>query len=105
MKTCIRFCGGCNPRIDRVKVAAEIKSQLEDWGIEVVYNKPEADFFVYISGCQASCASKQIEYGQECAIIAGCSMNAKAVAEEHLSASVIEKVRDYLGKVERPLQK
>ena len=103
MKVCIKFCGGCNPRIDRVRVAEEIKTQLAAWGIEGVYNKPEADFFVYISGCAASCASQRIENSQASVIIAGCSMNIKAVAEEDLSTLAIEKVRDYLGKLEKSL--
>ena len=105
MKVCIKFCGGCNPRIDRVSVAEQIKAQLVTWGIDVVYNNLDADFIIYISGCQVSCASHQRVKEQACLIIAGCSVNIKAVAEENLSELAIEKVRDYLGKVERPLQK
>ena len=54
----IKFCGGCNPRIDRVGVAEAIKKRLIELGITVVYNNSDADFIVYLSGCSSSCAAR-----------------------------------------------
>lgn len=103
MQVSINFCGGCNPRIDRTAAAEKIKQQLEVWGIAVSYNNPNADFVVYINGCKVSCASRQIAANRGCVIIAGCNLNALDVAEADLSQLAVEKVRDYLGKVERSL--
>ena len=100
----IKFCGGCNPRIDRVKIAEEIKNYLQLRGADVVYNKLEADFIVFISGCSASCASRGAASGQPAhTVIAGMSIDSLSVAEGELIKLAIEKVRDYLGKLERPL--
>ena len=104
MTVSIKFCGGCNPRIDRTRVAEELKNYLLICGADVVYNKFEADFIVFISGCSASCASRGAASGQTAyTVIAGMSIDSLTVAEDELTKLAIEKVRDYLGKLERPL--
>ena len=104
MTVAIKFCGGCNPRIDRTGVARSLASQLAAWGITVVYNRLDADFVVYLSGCSVSCASRELPPDpRACTVIAGSSLDTAAVDEAELSALAIEKVRDCLGKMERPL--
>lgn len=100
MQVSIKFCGGCNPNIDRVAVAKKIKSQLEDSGIAVNYNDLNADFTVYINGCKVSCASRQVSENQECAIIAGSNLNNWNVEEADLSQLAVESVKKYLEKWE-----
>ncbi len=57
MKIGIRFCGGCNPRYDRGKVAGELMKAFEgkvDFGIAeegIPY-----DHLVVIGGCTNCCA-------------------------------------------------
>jgi hypothetical protein len=103
MQVSIKFCGGCNPNIDRVAVAEKIRQQLGDFGIAVNYNDLSADFIVYINGCKVSCASRQVAENQECAIIAGSNCNNWDVAEADLSQLAVEQVKNYLKKVERPI--
>ena len=103
MKVSIKFCGGCNPRIDRVGVAAEIKNHFASDRVEVVYNSLEADIIVYISGCPSSCASRKAGGGKACVAIAGSSVDSLAVEEDCLVKIVSEKVRDYIAKLERTL--
>ena len=103
MTVSIKFCGGCNPKIDRVAVAAEIKHGLLAKGIAVAYNNPDADFIVYVSGCQVSCAARFSSSAKVDAVIAGPGIDARAVDEDCLGAIVIEKVGDYLEKLARPL--
>ena len=92
MKVSITFCGGCNPNIDRGKLAAMIKEQLEPLGITVTYNNRNADFVVYLSGCAVSCASHKAPENQACVRIAGCSMNSLAASEEDLCRLAVEKI-------------
>ena len=103
MKVSIKFCGGCNPRIDRVGIAAKIKNHFAPDRVEVVYNSLEADIIVYISGCPSSCASRQAASGKSHVIIAGTCIDDVVGDEEYLSMIAIKKVRDYLEKLERPL--
>jgi hypothetical protein len=103
MKVSIKFCGGCNPKIDRVRLAEEIKNHLLVRDIGVVYNKPDAEFIVYVSGCSASCAMRYSGNDKPCVAIAGGSVDSLSVSEDCLVRIVIEKVGDYLGKLEKSL--
>ena len=103
MKVSIKFCGGCNPRIDRVGVAAKIKDHFASDSVEVVYNSLEADCIVYVSGCSASCAMRHSDSDKPCVAIAGSSVDSLAVEEDCLVKIVSEKVRDYIAKLERTL--
>jgi hypothetical protein len=103
MKVSIKFCGGCNPRIDRVGVAANIRNHFASERVEVVYNSLDADIIVYISGCQASCAMRYSESDKPSVVIAGSSVDSLAVEENGLVGIVIKKVGDYVAKLERTL--
>ena len=105
MKVCIKFCGGCNPRIDRVAVAAEIVRFFHSRNIDVVYNNLDADFIVFVSGCSSGCAMRYAENGKACLSIAGSCIDAQSVNAECLGSIAIKKVGDYFEKLERPLQK
>jgi hypothetical protein len=98
MQVSIKFCGGCNPNIDRVAVAEKVKKQLENSGIAVNYNNLNADFVLYINGCKAACVSRQVAENQECAIIAGSNLNNWDVSESDLSQLAVEKVQDCMKK-------
>ena len=101
MQVSIAFCGGCNPNIDRARLAAMIKERLEPLGISVTYNNAKADFIVYLSGCPVSCVSRKVPDHQACVRIAGCNLNSLAVAEEDLSRLTVEKVKEHLDKLAR----
>jgi hypothetical protein len=51
----VKFCGGCNPEIDRGLVAGEIRKELAG---EVLWvpGDEEADFLLIINGCRTACA-------------------------------------------------
>lgn len=103
MQVSIKFCGGCNPKIDRVRVAEEIKNHLLARDIGVAYNKTDAEFIVYVSGCSASCAMRYSGSDKPGVVIAGGSVDSLAVEQECLVRTVIEKVGDYIAKLERTL--
>ena len=52
----VKFCGGCNPRIERGAVAKRIRKEL---GSEVrwVSGDEERDFILIINGCPTACAN------------------------------------------------
>ncbi len=101
MQVSITFCGGCNPNIDRGRLAAMIKERLESLGISVSYNASNVEFVVYLSGCAVSCVSRKVPEFQACVRIAGCSVNSLAVAEEDLCRCTVEKVQQYFDKLTR----
>ena len=58
MKVCIQFCGGCNPRIDRGRIAIQLQNELLNRGFNVAFNSRDANFTVFLSGCLSGCAFK-----------------------------------------------
>lgn len=57
----IKYCGGCNPQIDRSKMAKDIKEGLEKQGIEFFphTDSPLAfDVLLLINGCRSACSEE-----------------------------------------------
>lgn len=80
----IRFCGGCNPRIDRGTIAAELKNRLEKLGITVHWNRLDGDVIIYVSGCTTSCACRWHGAKGSSVIVAGTTVNYFDTAEEDI---------------------
>ena len=99
----INFCGGCNPKIDRVVLAEAIKKALIARGIKVVYNEIDADFTVYISGCSVKCATRLVDSDKFAVIIAGPTVNAHAVCEDCLATIALQKIEEFIAKKETPV--
>jgi hypothetical protein len=99
----IKFCGGCNPRIDRGRIAEKVKAYFSESGYEVIYNNLDADFIIYLSGCPASCAKHYSTSGAPCVVIAACTIDAVVVEENEISTQIIDKARDYFERLEKRL--
>lgn len=93
----ITFCGGCNPRIDRGKVAADVQAMLLADGYHIQYNSQDVDFVIYVSGCTANCACKYNHVSSPHLEVAAATVDAVAVREEELAAEIVMKVRHYFA--------
>jgi hypothetical protein len=92
----IKFCGGCNPRIDRGTIAQAVRAYLSSTGCTVIYNRLDVDFVIYISGCTADCAKRYSTADVPCIVVAGDSLDAVPVAENELVVEILCKVREYI---------
>ncbi|MCX7780688.1 MAG: hypothetical protein N2491_07210 [Negativicutes bacterium] len=99
----INFCGGCNPRIDCGRLAAEVRHALDKQGCKVLVNQADADFVVFLSGCTANCAWRYGDSDRPQAIVAGASLDSFALGENELAAEIINRVSDYFAKLENHL--
>lgn len=55
MKVFIKYCGGCNPRYDRVKELDNFKRKYKD--IEFTYDYDnDVDICLIVCGCNSACA-------------------------------------------------
>ena len=71
----IRFCGGCNPFIERGCVAQKIREEL---GTEVswISGEEEKEIFLIINGCRTACAdTNEIRSGCRIVVVAGDSVS------------------------------
>lgn len=99
----IQFCGGCNPHIDRGSIAMELRDRLADEGYEIVWNRTDCDFVIFISGCTASCAERQ-SCGEPSIRVAAATVDFIDVAEHEMTAKIIKKVANYFEQLEKSLR-
>ena len=74
-RVAIKFCGGCNPNIDRGKVARSIRENLTGL-VRWVPSEEEGDLLLIISGCLTACIDRPevTEKAAEYLAIAGCQI-------------------------------
>jgi len=93
----VKFCGGCNPRINRGKLASAVcdAAALSDY--KLVYNSLDASLIIFISGCQANCAWRYGATNNPSIIVAGSTIDAIEVIEERLIGELLIKVKEFLA--------
>lgn len=89
----IKICGGCNPRIDRARIVAEVRDAMTAYSYEVVFNKLNADFIVYLSGCTANCAYHENNGSKPGVVVAAATIDTQQVDEAAISSLINQKVR------------
>jgi hypothetical protein len=99
----IQFCGGCNPYIDRGKIASEVRERLAGEGYEIVWNRTDCDLVIFISGCTASCAERH-SCGKPSIRVAAATVDFKKIAEADIGTEIMMKVANYFEKLEKPLR-
>jgi len=97
----INFCGGCNPCIDRGKVANEVKELLMSYGYLISFNSCDVNFVIYLSGCTSNCAQKYSLCDIPCVVITACMVNTLKVNESGIVAEIVKRVRSYYEELER----
>ena len=56
MRIGVKYCGGCNPRYDRVKALDRLRSQLVHHRFFLTDEEQEMDVLLVLAGCGAACA-------------------------------------------------
>ena len=95
-KISINFCGGCNSKINRKKIADTVHDQMVNRGHDVTYNRTDADFVVFLSGCSVSCAVRKAVVEAPCIVVAGPSIDSTAIEENSLVAEILARGRDHI---------
>ena len=92
----IKYCGGCNPHIDRKKLVQEIEKLLPP---EYVFTTDDSSnpwaLGILICGCPTACAEKP-EFkilAHKWIVVAGNSVDLNNAPEEKLAAVVASKIK------------
>ena len=93
----IIFCGGCNPGIDRGRLADELTRRLAAYRCEISYNRRDADLLIFLSGCTADCARAGAPAGIPGIAVAAAAVDAVSVPEAGIAEVVIAKAERYLN--------
>ena len=97
----INFCGGCNPHIDRGKVAREVKELLTSYGYVISFNSCDVNFAIYLSGCTSNCAQKYSLCDIPCIVITASMIDTLNVDEGEIVTEIVKRVRSYYEELER----
>jgi hypothetical protein len=97
-KVRVKFCGGCNPHIDRGKVYRKIRELLDGEGFQfTVEEEHQADLLLLIDGCPTSCNSTESEIAESLVVrIAGESVNMEKIKESDIAGEAVKAIRSQL---------
>ncbi len=95
----IRFCGGCNPEIDRRALVERLKRQpiSQTTGLCFTAEGTPADILLRINGCAHACLDDAASGETEAATILsvqGCGLDNRAFPEGELPIRVAERLRE-----------
>ncbi len=95
----IKFCGGCNPLIDRARLAAEVEQLLGPGNsLVMVPSSSVPDVAVLICGCETACAGGPHVTGprgpaRKWVLVAGPSVDYTKIPEKELAGVIAERLR------------
>jgi hypothetical protein len=92
----IKYCGGCNPHIDRAKLVLEIEKLLPpEYSLTMDRSSNPWDIGILICGCPTSCVDKTefTNLAHKWIIVAGSSVDLDNEPEEELAAIVARKIK------------
>ena len=92
----IKYCGGCNPHIDRTKLVREIKELLPpEYSLTMDRSSNPWDIGILVCGCLTACADKPefTKLARKWIVVAGNSVDLDDAPEEKLAAIVARKMK------------
>ena len=92
----IKYCGGCNPLIDRAKLALEIEKLLSpEYSLTTDQTFNPWDIGILICGCPTDCVDKPDvrDLARKWFMVAGNSVDLNDTPEEKLAAIVARKMK------------
>jgi len=99
MRIAVKYCGGCNPGIERgdlvFRLADILAIERPEWELVLMNDEPW-DVLLIINGCPVGCSAKQfLAETRPVLIVAGESLQHKRMREEELPMAVFQKVMEY----------
>jgi len=94
-KVVVKYCGGCNPVLDRLRIIEEIESLLpSDYNWKIDSGGTTAEIGIAMCGCAAACVDKpEIKnLAKNWVVIAGKTVDLETLPEEKITMSVARKI-------------
>ena len=93
----VKYCGGCNPFIDRSMLVCEIKKLLpQGFSLTADGNSSAWDIGVLICGCPVACADKPEirNLARRWIIVGGSAVDLNTMPEEKMAQAIVQKIID-----------
>ena len=94
----VRYCGGCNPEIDRGHLVKQLQAcnLLDGDTVAFVGHAEEGDLLLHINGCPRACLEEDdpgwVETGSRISV-QGARVDLEAVPEEELAHTVWQRIK------------
>lgn len=101
MKIGVKFCGGCNPQINRSRIYKELKRQFpESCGLIRDQNTGLWDVGILLCGCPVACVDADEVRGKarQWIVVGGAMVDLYPVEESGITEEIVEKCRNVNGK-------
>ena len=69
VKVGVKYCGGCNPKYDRVGLGEGIRKRLDGKANFVLADSENVDVILAIEGCETACANLSVFEGKRIFIV------------------------------------
>lgn len=91
MKLGIKFCGGCNPHIDRTLLTRRIREKLDLNVCDFEYfDFRDCEAVLVVNGCNVACA--EIQNDTKTIVVSGLDIDGSQYPEEILPTEVIRRL-------------
>jgi len=89
----IKYCGGCNPHIDRTKLVQKISELLPQYRF-TAEQSAQWDIGIMVCGCPTACADKpeSKNLARKWIVVAGNSVDLEKVTEEKLAEMIVDRI-------------
>jgi hypothetical protein len=91
----VKYCGGCNPVIDRAKLVQKIKKLLSQDFVFTTKQSSSWDIGILVCGCPTACADKPDfkNLARKWIIVAGNSVDLDITPEKDLADAIVSKLK------------
>ncbi len=95
----IKYCGGCNPVIDRINLVQEIGKLLPpEYSIVHHESSGKWDIGILVCGCPSACADRQDlrHLARHWFLIAGQTIDRNTIPENELAGVIVQKIKNLI---------
>jgi hypothetical protein len=94
----VKYCGGCNPRIDRSKFVDELKKKFAgDLALAIGCSTEKWELGILVCGCSAACADRPETRSPalEWIVVSGPAVESESISESELATIVAMKIKKF----------
>jgi len=100
VKVSLKYCGSCNPYVDLTRIARHLAAVARERGdFQLVpLSEDDVEVVVILCGCPRACGNKEEvrARARQSLVVAGESLDGRAVPEALLSSAVEQELSKYL---------
>ena len=94
----LKYCGGCNPNIERSRFVDELKRKLAgDFSLDVGRSAEKWELGILVCGCPVACADRPEtrSLALEWIVVSGQIVDLESISENELATVVALKIKEF----------